>query len=251
MPARLAPQCASSALTSVPSGLPGAGWTTMPAGLSMTIRCASSKRMSSGIGCAAGTGVGRFGQDDDEMLGAGRTRAAPGRAARAPSLVTWPSRISCLKRLRDSSGRWRCKARSRRMPSSAGAMLTWICRPSAPEGGAAVGSLRGTPCSASHADRGDAVVDLRNSFPVSLRDAPIGRLPRMMIGRACAGARAEDPRHRDGDDARRRFRRLVVVIAGRVSRGGPAAAPPVACRRAVDMPPGRPHRGDRRRSRSV
>ena len=30
IPARLAPQCASSALTSVPSGLPGAGWTTMP-----------------------------------------------------------------------------------------------------------------------------------------------------------------------------------------------------------------------------
>ena len=30
IPARLAPQWPSSALTSVPSGLPGAGWTTMP-----------------------------------------------------------------------------------------------------------------------------------------------------------------------------------------------------------------------------
>ena len=35
-------QCATSALTSVPSGLPAPAWTTSPAGLSMTIRCSSS-----------------------------------------------------------------------------------------------------------------------------------------------------------------------------------------------------------------
>ena len=39
---RLSPQWAISALTSVPLAWPGAGWTTSPAGLSMTIRCASS-----------------------------------------------------------------------------------------------------------------------------------------------------------------------------------------------------------------
>ena len=33
MPDRLGPQWASSALTSVPSAWPGAGWTTMPGGL--------------------------------------------------------------------------------------------------------------------------------------------------------------------------------------------------------------------------
>jgi hypothetical protein len=37
MPERLPPKWCRSALTSVPPGLPGAGWTTMPAGLSRTI----------------------------------------------------------------------------------------------------------------------------------------------------------------------------------------------------------------------
>ena len=79
IPARLGPQCASSALTSVPSGLPGAGCTTMPAGLSMTIRCASSKRMSSAIGCAAGSAASGSGSST-AIVGAGGWRAAPGRA---------------------------------------------------------------------------------------------------------------------------------------------------------------------------
>ena len=35
-------QCQSRALTRVPSGLPGAGWTTIPLGLLTTRRCASS-----------------------------------------------------------------------------------------------------------------------------------------------------------------------------------------------------------------
>ena len=78
-PTRLGPQCASSALTRVPSGLPGAGWTTMPAGLSMTIRCASSKRISSAIGCAAGVGTSGSGKHD-EILAPGWP-AVPGRAA--------------------------------------------------------------------------------------------------------------------------------------------------------------------------
>ena len=40
------PQWWSKALTSVPSRLPAAGWTTSPAGLSMTSRCSSSKTMT-------------------------------------------------------------------------------------------------------------------------------------------------------------------------------------------------------------
>ena len=39
MPDRLSPQWRISALTSVPAAWPGAGWTTSPAGLSMTSRC--------------------------------------------------------------------------------------------------------------------------------------------------------------------------------------------------------------------
>ena len=42
MPERLSPQWAMSALTSVPVQFPAAGWTTSPAGLSITISSASS-----------------------------------------------------------------------------------------------------------------------------------------------------------------------------------------------------------------
>ena len=62
MPERLAPQWASRALTRVPVSLPGAGWAAMPAGLSTTIRCASSKSTSSGM--ASGCGLGRRGRRD-------------------------------------------------------------------------------------------------------------------------------------------------------------------------------------------
>ena len=41
-PERLSPQCAISAFTSVPDACPAAGCTTSPAGLSMTMRSASS-----------------------------------------------------------------------------------------------------------------------------------------------------------------------------------------------------------------
>ena len=62
-------------------------------------------------------------------------RAAPGRAAPfrrlGRRLRRGRSRISCLRRLRDRSGRWRCKARSRRSPASSGAILTSTrCPPS-------------------------------------------------------------------------------------------------------------------------
>ena len=42
MPERLGPQWAIRALTRVPVRFPAAGWTTIPAGLSTTIRSSSS-----------------------------------------------------------------------------------------------------------------------------------------------------------------------------------------------------------------
>src|SRR5262249_25280170 len=52
-PDRLSPQWATSALTRVPLQLPAAGWTTSPAGLSMTMRSASSNTTSSGMDSGA------------------------------------------------------------------------------------------------------------------------------------------------------------------------------------------------------
>ena len=52
MPDKLSPQCASSALTSVPSGLPGAGCTTIFAGLLTTSKSASSYSTLSAMFCA-------------------------------------------------------------------------------------------------------------------------------------------------------------------------------------------------------
>src|SRR5665213_3205432 len=126
IPARLAPQWAMSALTSVPSGLPGAGWTTSPAGLSMTMRCASSKRISRGIAWACGVA--------SSGSGTITTKVCPDFTLRAGSRITFalsdapsltcPERISCLRRERDSSGRCRCRARSSRSPVAAASTVT-------------------------------------------------------------------------------------------------------------------------------
>ncbi len=50
MPDRLSWQCARSALTRVPPGELGVGWTTSPAGLQMTARWLSSNTTSSSMG---------------------------------------------------------------------------------------------------------------------------------------------------------------------------------------------------------
>ena len=70
MPESVPAQWYSSALTSVPSGCPGAGWTTMPLGLLTTITSASSYTTSSGMSCGtASTGL-RFGQRHGDVLAA-------------------------------------------------------------------------------------------------------------------------------------------------------------------------------------
>ena len=67
----------------------------------MTIRCASSKRMSSAIGCAAGAASSQIGKDDDKILRPAAP-AARGRARRSPSLDDEPGSIRRLSRVRDS-----------------------------------------------------------------------------------------------------------------------------------------------------
>ena len=62
MPERLSPQWWSRALTRVPSGWPGAGWTTSPLGLFTTITSPSSYTTSRGMSSGAasmGAGSGR------------------------------------------------------------------------------------------------------------------------------------------------------------------------------------------------
>ena len=68
MPESEPPQWWSSALTSVPSKLPAAGWTTRPAGLSTTSRCSSSKTMVSGMSCGSLCAGRRLGHLDAEAL---------------------------------------------------------------------------------------------------------------------------------------------------------------------------------------
>ena len=53
MPDRLSPQWWSRAFTSVPSGWPGAGWTTSPLGLFTTMTSASSYTTSRGMSWGA------------------------------------------------------------------------------------------------------------------------------------------------------------------------------------------------------
>ena len=54
IPDRLSPQWAIRAFTSVPKSCPAAGWTTRPAGLSMTITSSSSWTTLSAIASASG-----------------------------------------------------------------------------------------------------------------------------------------------------------------------------------------------------
>ena len=68
IPDSVPPQWCRSAFTSVPSGAPGAGCTTSPAGLSMTMRSASSYTMSSGIASAAAR-IGRGARQAHHHLG--------------------------------------------------------------------------------------------------------------------------------------------------------------------------------------
>ena len=113
----------SSALTSVPSRLPAAGWTTSPAGLSITIRCSSSKTMTSGMSCAslcAGVGVGHGDREDR----AGVAPAPRGRGRRLVGHRHAPAAISAFSRSRDSVGTAAASARSSRQPAaSAGSSL--------------------------------------------------------------------------------------------------------------------------------
>ena len=132
-PASSSPQCASSAFTSVPSGLPGAGCTTRPGGLSSTIRSASSNRIVNGIACGcgvAGTGGGRS--------ACSVTPAAPSRPARqqATSRRACPASISALTRERHSVPIAAARNRSTRSPAACRPRRWW--QPAGRHGGGAI-----------------------------------------------------------------------------------------------------------------
>jgi uncharacterized integral membrane protein len=115
MPDRLPPKWCRSALTSVPVGEPGAGCTTMPAGLFTTIRSASSCTMSSGMASAT---VSTSAASSTEMATASPSaRVARAFVTTAPFTATAPASIRRARRERlrlSASGTSRPSALSRR-----------------------------------------------------------------------------------------------------------------------------------------
>jgi hypothetical protein len=85
-----APKRWRRALTTVPSSLPWAGWTTMPDALLRTARYSSSKRISRGRSCGAAS-AGRSGGMDPVMM-------SPGFRARLGLAVLPPARIAPSRR---------------------------------------------------------------------------------------------------------------------------------------------------------
>src|SRR5438309_2217366 len=109
---------ASTALTSVPLGCPGAGCTVMPAGLSMTRTSASSWTIASGMGW----GATATGSDD----GARTLTCWPARSRNAgfrgrPSTRTCPRPAKVATRDREYRGKRSATMTSRRRPRSAAA----------------------------------------------------------------------------------------------------------------------------------
>ena len=105
----------SSALTSVPLACPAAGWTTMPAGLSTTMRSRvlvdDRQRQRFGLRRR----LDRLGHVDGDRL-AGLRPAGSAFASR-PSTRTWPSLISRWICDRECSGSTETRKRSSRTPS--------------------------------------------------------------------------------------------------------------------------------------
>ena len=128
MPARGTPAsagaCASSALSSVRSGWPAPGCTTRPAGLSITISCASSCTTLSGMRCACGEASSGTGGGSSTM----RSPPATGwlGSALLPSRVIWPDLSHACRRLREYCGNRRASAWSKRMPPSPGGTVALI-----------------------------------------------------------------------------------------------------------------------------
>ena len=107
----------SSALTSVPAGRPAPGWTTRPAGLSITSRRASSWTIASGMSSGGGRRRPGLGHVDRDRL---RPRAgARRRARRARPARTAPSSISaCSARPAQLRAAGAASQRSSRAPAS-------------------------------------------------------------------------------------------------------------------------------------
>ena len=124
MPERLPLQCHSSALTNVPSGLPGAGCTTMPLGLLTTSRCASSNTMSSGISCGTAS-MGRASGISSRMMSPALSlRLLTGAL---PLHSTWPSATSACSALRERPVSSPLKKRSMRWPAPSASTINSRC----------------------------------------------------------------------------------------------------------------------------
>ena len=114
MPDRLPLQCHSKALTRVPSGLPGAGCTTMPLGLLTTSRWASSYTISSGISCGTASMGFASGISSSTVSPAFSLRLL---ATVLPLHCTWPSATSACSAERDRPVSSPLRKRSMRWPA--------------------------------------------------------------------------------------------------------------------------------------
>ena len=124
MPERLPLQCQSRAFTSVPSGLPGAGWTTIPLGLFTTRRWSSSYTMSSGMSC--GTASMGF------ASGISSRMVSPALSLRLLAMLlplqsTWPSATRPCSALRESPVSSPLRKRSMRWPAASVSTINSRC----------------------------------------------------------------------------------------------------------------------------
>ena len=124
MPERLSPQCAISALTSVPVQLPAAGWTTRFFGLSMTMM--SVVLVDDVERNGLGRGLGRLGRrhvDDDCGAGIDAMARIADRLAVERDRALLDQHLEPRPRQRGgrTSARWRASTRSSRSPASSAA----------------------------------------------------------------------------------------------------------------------------------
>ena len=114
MPDRLPAQWCSRALTSVPSGCPGAGWTTMPTGLFTTITSPSSYTTSRGMASGRASGSSASGRVTETVSPPTSRTLFPAGLA---STVTKPPSMSRAAAERVRPGSWAARKASSRVPA--------------------------------------------------------------------------------------------------------------------------------------
>ncbi len=112
----------SSALTRVPVGLPAPGWTTSPAGLSITKTCSSSYSTDSGM--SSGRALVSVSSVAFRVASSPPRTGSRGRAG-TPSSSTAPDLIHSLRRERENSGNSSASTASKRRPAAASGTRAW------------------------------------------------------------------------------------------------------------------------------